>query len=135
MTEQLQPRTGELPCIVIAEDEGALSGVLQSKLTRHGYRVVVASDGIEALAAVKSEHPKLVLLDLIMPNMNGFQVLEAIRADAMLAKTPVVVFSNLNQEEDRVRAKSLGAADFWVKSDMGIADVVAKVGVLLGTAV
>ncbi|MEK7459341.1 MAG: response regulator [Patescibacteria group bacterium] len=113
--------------ILIVEDEGALSGVLQNKLTRHGFVVEVASDGIEGLEKMKTLQPKLVLLDLIMPNKNGFQVLEEAKADQNTKNIAIVIFSNLNQDEDRVRAKKLGAVDFWVKSDMAINDVVGKI--------
>jgi CheY-like chemotaxis protein len=120
------------PVIVIAEDEGALSGVLRNKLTRHGFTVQVAVDGIEAVEKITALRPGLVLLDLIMPNKNGFQVLEEIKANPDLAAIPIVVFSNLNQEEDREKAKALGAVDFWVKSDIAITDVISKISGYLG---
>ncbi len=113
--------------ILIAEDEGALSGVLKNKLSRHGFVVELAQDGVEAVEKIKTVHPSLVLLDLIMPNKNGFQVLEEVKADPTLAAIPIIVFSNLNQEEDRERAKKFGAVDFWVKSDIAITDVIEKI--------
>jgi len=113
--------------VLIAEDEGALSGVLKSKLTRHGFVVEIAQDGVEAVEKMKALKPAIVLLDLIMPNKNGFQVLEEVKADPELAMIPIIVFSNLNQEEDRERTKKLGAVDFWVKSDIAIADVIEKI--------
>ncbi len=113
--------------ILIAEDEGALSGVLKNKLSRHGFVVELAQDGVEAIEKIKTVHPALVLLDLIMPNKNGFQVLEEVKADPALATIPIIVFSNLNQEEDRERAKKFGAVDFWVKSDIAITDVIEKI--------
>ena len=79
--------------ILIVEDEGALSGVLQNKLTRHGFVVEVASDGIEGLEKMKTLQPKLVLLDLIMPNKNGFQVLEEAKADQNTKNIAIVIFS------------------------------------------
>ena len=124
--------TNEGPRILIAEDEGALSGVLQSKLARHGFVVETAVDGIEAIEKMRLLRPRLVLLDLIMPNKNGFQVLEEAKADPDLKDIRIVVFSNLNQDEDRERAKSLGALDFLVKSDLGINEVVGKVNGFLG---
>ena len=78
--------------ILIVEDEGALSGVLQNKLTRHGFVVEVASDGIEGLEKMKTLQPKLVLLDLIMPNKNGFQVLEEAKADQNTKNIAIVIF-------------------------------------------
>ena len=120
------------PLILIAEDENALSGVLQSKLARHGFVVETAADGVEALEKIRMTRPQLVLLDLIMPNKNGFQVLEEVKADPELKDIRIVVFSNLNQEEDRERAKKMGAIDFLVKSDLGINEVVGKVNAFLG---
>lgn len=113
--------------VLIAEDEGALSGVLKSKLTRHGFIVEIAQDGVEAVEKIRTLKPAVVLLDLIMPNKNGFQVLEEVKADPSLASIPIVVFSNLNQEEDRERTKKLGAVDFLVKSDIAISDVIEKI--------
>lgn len=113
--------------VLIAEDEGALSGVLKNKLTRHGFVVEIAQDGIEAIEKMRILKPAIVLLDLIMPNKNGFQVLEEVKGDSTLAIIPIIVFSNLNQEEDRERTKKLGAVDFWVKSDIAIADVIEKI--------
>lgn len=123
----LDEQTARGTMVLIAEDEGALSGVLKNKLTRHGFVVEIAQDGVEALEKMKALKPALVLLDLIMPNKNGFQVLEEVRADPSLAVIPIIVFSNLNQEEDRERAKKFGAVDFWVKSDIAITDVVEKI--------
>ena len=120
------------PLILIAEDESARSGVLQSKLARHGFVVETAADGVEALAKMRLAKPSLVLLDLIMPNKNGFQVLEETRADPELKDIRIVIFSNLNQDEDRERARKLGALDFLVKSDLGINEVVGKVNAFLG---
>ncbi len=120
------------PLILIAEDEGALSGVLHSKLARHGFVVETAADGVEALEKMRLKKPSLVLLDLIMPNKNGFQVLEEAKADPELKDIRIVIFSNLNQDEDRERVKKLGALDFLVKSDLGINEVVGKVNGFLG---
>ncbi len=128
MTKHVQTE----PVIVIAEDEGALAGVLRNKLARHGFTVEVAGDGIEALKKMQTLKPALVLLDLVMPNKNGFQVLEEAKKDPALQQIPVVIFSNLNQDEDRERAKKLGAIDFWVKSDLAINEVVGKIHEIVG---
>lgn len=117
--------------ILIAEDELALSTVLHNKLGRHGFDVEVAADGEEALAKMRALKPQLVLLDLVMPNKNGFQVLEEVNADPSLKGMKIIVFSNLNQEEDRERVKKLGAADFFVKSDTAINDVVDMINKFL----
>ncbi len=124
MAEETQ-HTGAI--VLIVEDEDALSGVLRNKLTRHGFVVEIAQDGVEAIEKIRALKPAVVLLDLIMPKKNGFQVLEEVKADSLLAAIPIIIFSNLNQEEDRERTKKLGATDFLVKSDIAIKDVVEKI--------
>lgn len=119
--------------VLICEDEIALATVLRNKLDRHGFTVAVASDGVEAVSKIREFSPDIVLLDLIMPNKNGFQVLEEVKADPATANVKIIVFSNLNQEEDRDRARKLGAIDFWVKSDIAINDVIGKIQLHLGS--
>lgn len=108
--------------ILVVEDERPLARALQLKLEKEGMSVTVASDGEEGLSYLEKEEYDLVLLDLIMPKMDGFSVLNALREKGIKAR--VVVLSNLGQQEDIDKAKELGAEDFFVKSDMPIADVV-----------
>jgi CheY-like chemotaxis protein len=119
--------------IVLAEDEHLIAMAYQEGLGYAGYDVVVASDGIEALTAIKQEQPDLVLLDLIMPKMNGFETLKAIRKDPQLKKLPVVVISNLSQATDEAKARKLGATDFLVKSDYSLTELVAHIEKVLAT--
>jgi CheY-like chemotaxis protein len=109
--------------IAVIEDDRFLRKVYETKLPREGYAVVSAEDGEAGLALIKQELPDVVLLDLIMPKMTGFEVLAALKADKKTAKIPVVVLSNLGQEEDIARAKELGASEFLVKSNLTIKDV------------
>lgn len=117
--------------ILIAEDEEALSQVLINKFTRFGYTVVGAKDGNEALLIMKQKKPDVVLLDLMMPEKNGFVVLEEKAEDMSIKNIPVLVFSNLNQDEDKKKVMGLGASGFYVKADISINDVVARVESLL----
>src|SRR5579872_1941561 len=98
--------------ILLAEDEEIIAIAYKEALGHIGYRVEVARDGIEALAAIKKQVPDLVLLDIIMPNMNGFETLKAIRANPKLKKLPVMVVSNLSQPADEEKARALGANDY-----------------------
>lgn len=111
--------------ILIAEDEKALARALELKLTSAGFIISVAHDGEEALAKILAEKFDLVLLDLVMPKKDGFSVLENLKAKGNT--TPVIVSSNLSQEEDFQKAKSLGAVDYFIKSDTPLSEIVNKI--------
>ena len=113
--------------VLIIEDDAFLQKILVTKFTKEGFDVVNTGDGAEAIPMMKAESPAFVLLDLILPNMNGFEVLAEMMTDDVLKKIPVFVLSNLGQEEDMTRAKDMGAIDFLVKTDMSINEVVQKV--------
>lgn len=111
--------------ILIVEDEAPLSHALSLKLQNSGYETLVAEDGAKALALLKKSTVDLVLLDLVMPNVDGFGVLEEVAKK--WKDIPVIVSSNLSQDEDIHRAKSLGAKDFFIKSDTPLSAVIEKV--------
>lgn len=111
--------------VLVFEDEKPLSHALELKLTHEGMTVMVASDGQEGLNRLASEQFDVVLLDMMMPVVNGFQVLEYI---SKLPQKPVVfVLSNLAQSDDRQRVMALGARDFFVKSDTPLSVVVEAI--------
>jgi len=112
--------------VLIAEDDKFLRNVLKVKLAAEGFRVLAAEDGEETLAVIASGKPDILLLDIIMPKKNGFDVLEDIqlKGGKML---PVIILSNLGQEEDIKRGLALGAVDYLVKSDHSLKEVVDKV--------
>jgi len=111
--------------VLIVEDERPLAHALELKLQGSGFTVSVAQDGQEALDLLKETKIDLILLDLVMPKMDGFSFLEAMKEAGNA--TPVIVTSNLNQAEDEERAASLGAKGFFVKSNMSIKDIVQEV--------
>ncbi|MBU0572027.1 MAG: response regulator [Patescibacteria group bacterium] len=113
--------------ILIAEDEEFLRSIIKSKLTKAGYEVLEASDGEAALKSIRDEGPSLVLLDLMMPKMNGYDVLKKIQEDPALSKVPVIILSNLGQLNDIEKGKKLGAVDYIVKSNVSINEVLKKV--------
>jgi DNA-binding response OmpR family regulator len=117
--------------ILIIEDDEFLRSLTAKRLEREDYKVSVAVDGEAALAAIAADKPDLILLDLLLPGINGFDVLTKVRADANLAATPVVVFSNLGQREDIEKAKKLGATDFLIKANFTLDDVVVKISSIL----
>ena len=113
--------------ILIIEDDRFITKMYQTKLSLDGYTVETAENGAQGVEKIKSFSPDLVLLDIIMPEMDGFGVLEAIRDDDTINSTPVVVMSNLAQEDHLKRAKALGAKDYIVKSQLTPMDVVKKI--------
>jgi DNA-binding response OmpR family regulator len=125
---------GEGSVILIAEDDRFLSRGLSDKLQRKNFVVVAASDGNEALAKLREKKIDLILLDLIMPNKDGFQVLAEMRTDKKYDNLPVIILSNLGQEKDIEEGKRLGATDYLVKSNLSIEDVVVKVKETLAKA-
>ena len=113
--------------ILVAEDDKFLSKVLSDKLRRRGFEVLLASDGTEAVNRIKENNLDLVLLDLVMPNKDGFEVLSDIKSDPAFKNLAIVVLSNLGQEKDIVEAKRLGALDYLVKSNLSLDEVVIKI--------
>ena len=116
--------------IVIADDEEHLGYMVKFKLEKSGYQVVWKMDGREALEAVRQERPALVILDVMMPGLTGFEVLEAIKAEDNLKDTPVVMLTARGQEADTLKGISLGAADYIVKP-FSPAELLARVQRLL----
>lgn len=112
---------------LIVEDDVFLQKILVTKLTKEGFAVEAVSDGEAALASVRANPPAFVLLDLIIPKVDGFDVLYAMKTDPKLKGIPVIVLSNLAQDEDKKRALDLGAVEYLVKGDLAINDVVRKV--------
>lgn len=115
--------------ILVAEDEKPYSRALELKLQHAGFEPKVAFDGEQALAALTSEKFDLLLLDLMMPKLNGFAVLEALKEKSI--SVPTIVLSNLSQEEDKHKVKAYGIEDFIEKSSTSISDVISKVNRLL----
>jgi DNA-binding response OmpR family regulator len=115
------------PKILVVEDETFLVKIYAVKLKKEGYEVSIANDGEEAVRLAAEVDPDLILLDLILPKMNGFEALERMRATSVNKETPVIVLSNLGQEEDIKRAEGLGADGYLVKANFSIQDIVAKI--------
>lgn len=113
--------------ILVVEDEDFLGRVLVDNLTSEGFKVELAVDGEEATQKIQKEKPALILLDLLLPKKDGFAVLEEVKHNPDLKLVPVIVLSNLGGDEDIKRALSLGADDYFVKSQHPIVEVVEKV--------
>jgi len=113
--------------ILLVEDDKFLGKMLGKMLESHNYEVVLAANGREGLLKASNSNPNLILLDIMLPDIDGFDVLETIKQDEKIKKIPVIIISNLGQPEDIQQGKSLGAKDYLVKSDMSLDEVVAKV--------
>jgi len=111
--------------ILIAEDEKPMANALSMKLGSAGFTTQVVYDGEAAVAAAQASSFDLIILDLVMPKKDGFFVLAELKR--LNIATPVIVSSNLSQEEDIQRSKQLGARDYFIKSDTTLAQIVAKV--------
>ena len=118
--------------ILVVEDETFLVKIYSVKLKKEGFEVLIATDGEQAVQMANEVKPDIILLDLILPKMNGFEALEKMRANPDLKKTPVIVLSNLGQDEDIKRAEALGATDYLVKANFSIQEVIAKIRATLG---
>jgi CheY-like chemotaxis protein len=120
--------------ILLVEDEDIMVDLLQRKLSKEGYEVFVARDGEEGLKKMREMDPKpdLILLDIIMPKMGGFEVMEEMAKDESLKKIPVIVISNSGQPVELDRAKKLGAKDWLIKTEFDPKEVLEKVKKQIG---
>ena len=117
--------------ILIVEDEDLIRDTYARRLEHEGFLVAQAANGREALRSARLSPPQLILLDVMLPDLSGLEVLKSLRADRRFVTTPVVLFTNLSQHMDKHMAARLGATDYLVKSEVAPADVVARVRQLL----
>src|SRR3989344_3344445 len=113
--------------ILIIEDDVFLGDVLTQKLSNEGFEAVLSRDGLDGFNKIKSLHPDLILLDIILPNMNGYEILEAKQKDPTIAGIPVIIVSNSGQPVEINRALALGVKDYLVKAQFDPEEVLVKV--------
>ena len=113
--------------ILLVEDEEIIIDLLVKKLRDEGYEVHVARDGVEGLEKMKDVKPDVVLLDIIMPKMGGFEVMEEMKGDPDLKDFPIIIISNSGQPIELDRAKELGARDWLIKTEFDPREVIEKV--------
>lgn len=118
--------------ILLVEDDIALATVYRTRLELEGFEVREVHDGEKALSAALEYQPDLIVLDVMMPRVSGFDVLDILRNTPETAKIKVVMLTALSQDKDKERAQSLGADDYLVKSQVVISDVVSRVKHHLG---
>lgn len=125
------PKTEDKIFILVIEDDKFLRELLVRKLAGEGFDVKNAIDAEAAFAILAERKPKVILCDLILPGVDGFEILRRIKADPKTADVPVVILSNLGQKEDLEKAMALGAKDFMVKANFTLDEIVTKVRSLL----
>lgn len=113
--------------ILIIEDEEILTDLLEKKLTQVGYDVSVAEDGVEGINQVEKSVPDLILLDIVMPKMGGFEVMKELQKKEEFAKIPIIIISNSGQPVELDLAQKLGAKDWLIKTDFDPQEVLDKV--------
>ncbi len=121
--------------ILVIEDDHFLSSLMKARLEKEGFSAIQAFDGEEAFSYLKQNKPDLIIMDLIMPKVSGFELLENISVDPQISRIPVMILSNLGQESDIQKVKRLGATQYFVKVKTSIDDLVTKVKDILGSEV
>lgn len=121
--------------ILVAEDDKLVSGSLCDGLKAAGFEVTPAYDGEEALAKIKETIPDLVLLDIMMPKLDGLSVLWELKSDSATAKVPVIVLTNLGDAETISKIVAAGAVDYLLKSDQSVDDIINKIKDVLNRTV
>ena len=123
-----------MPTVLLVEDDINLREIYGARITAEGYKVVVASDGEEALAIAVREKPSLVVLDIMMPKISGFDVLDILRSTPETKNTKVIMLTALSQNIDRQKGEQLGVDRYLVKSQVTLEDVMNAVKELLAQA-
>ena len=122
----------EAKLVLLVDDDPLINRMYQIKLEHDGFRVNVATSGAEGLASVLKEKPDLILLDVLMPEMNGVEALKAIKGDPRMKDIPVVILSNLGDSQTDIQnAKKLGALDYFIKSKISLKELSAQVKKIL----
>lgn len=118
--------------LIIIEDDRPMRSVLEMKLKDQNVDILAASDGEMGLKMAQDEKPDLILLDLILPKMHGFKVLENLKSNPSTKDIPVIILSNLGQEEEEEKGRELGAKDYFVKAETSLDKISKTVTEVLG---
>ena len=120
--------------ILIVEDDKFLRELISQKLLKEGYDIVEAIDGEKGIKSIKEDKPDLVLLDLILPGVDGFEVLTQMKEDPAVSAIPVIILSNLGQKDDIERGLKIGAVDYLIKAHFTPGEIIAKIKGVLDAA-
>lgn len=113
--------------VLVIEDDKFLRELIAQKLIKEGYEASEAVDGEEGIKKIKEEKPDLILLDLILPGIDGFEVLSRMREDPAINSIPVIILSNLGQKEDVEKGLKLGAVDYLIKAHFTPGEIIEKI--------
>ncbi len=113
--------------VLLVEDDVFLSGIYQKKFEMEGFKVTTADNGEKALVEAKKKKPNIILLDILLPKLDGFAVLEKLKADPETKPIPVILLTNLGQKDDVEKGLEAGAADYLIKAHFKPSEVVDKV--------
>ena len=113
--------------VLIIEDDRFLRELISRKLSDDGFEIVEAVDGEEGIKKIKEEKPDLILLDLILPSIDGFEVLSRIKKDESVKSIPVIILSNLGQKEEVEKGLKLGAVDYLIKAHFTPGEIISKI--------
>ncbi len=119
--------------VLLIEDDPMIVEMYKLRLAEEGYDILVTDKGSEAIEWAKKEEPAIVLLDVILPELDGFSILQLLKGETKTKKIPVLLMTNLGQESDRRKGSDLGAADYFVKAQHTPAEVVQKIKELIRT--
>ncbi|HTE22849.1 MAG TPA: response regulator [Candidatus Limnocylindria bacterium] len=119
------------PYILVAEDDAVYGSIYQEKLTTEGYEVKILAKGSEVIAEIQHRKPDLLLLDLLMPIVDGFEILDKLRASKLYKDLPVIVASNLSSNINNEKVARYKLADYFIKSEVSVDDVVHRIKVTL----
>ena len=117
--------------ILIIEDDTVISAMYQAKLQQSGYAILTADNGADGLKTAKEQKPDLILLDVIIPQLDGFSVLQELKSNEETKNIPVILLTNLSTSEDREKGNKLGALDYIVKANITPAQISEKVNAIL----
>ncbi|HUC88981.1 MAG TPA: response regulator [Candidatus Paceibacterota bacterium] len=117
--------------VLIIEDDNFLQGLEAGKLKKENYDIITASSGEEGLKMINEPNVDLILLDLVLPKFDGFEILQKIREGDKTKKIPVIVFSNLSEDKDIKKAEKLGANDFMIKSNFTLDELIEHINKIL----
>lgn len=118
--------------ILLVEDDEMLHTMYTQKFTKEGYEVLSGYNGAEGIQMAEEHQPAIILLDIIMPKMDGFVALKKLKKNEATKDIPVILLTNLGQEEDIRKGKELGAADYFIKANHTPQEVVDKVKEVIG---
>ena len=113
--------------ILVVEDDSMISSMYKTKFEVDGFEVLIADNGVSGLELAKTAKPDIIMLDIILPQLDGFSVLEQIKKDKVAKNIPVIMLTNLGTDEDKKKGEIMGAADYLVKASLTPGQISAKI--------